>query len=263
MRGGKMFFLFLLYVCMFQGKLFTQYYPQWETGLTYDMVLSNITVQAMPFEIRNVPVHEGDDMIQTFQGPINRTYYEVKGWMPKIGFRIQRSYKNISFAFSVFLSHMNKREDMDERNYTNDPGGKNRGIGAMLTYCKLRTGGIILAAKKKKDEQILDATAEFAIETPLSRMISLGSSVSYFVIKASNGWDRFEKFEVQKTYNLAHVFPTSIYLKARLYDFLYTYAGSTFFGRILSPLGREASIRQTHEFIVGISVITPADGPWR
>jgi hypothetical protein len=64
----------------------------------------------------------------------------------------------------------------------------------------------------------LTLTPEISLERKLSTSLGVGMSLSYYNVRAVNGWDRYDSFETRKSFVLAHVFPGTVYLSVKEYS---------------------------------------------
>lgn len=190
-------------------------------GYGFDLVYTYLgsTVENMPLEIRDVPVHEDDS---GYEGPINKSEYTL----------------NHSFAISIMYSRVygtgesdplrfnwglgfdwliGMGDNFEERNYMNSPGTDDRGYGAALTYVKVGQGGIVPPLGSIFSDIFLNWSPRVKLEVaPFGGALKnlwFGSSVSYYRIYAQNGWDRYDSLEVRDSYDLAHVIPVRVYAK--------------------------------------------------
>lgn len=208
-----------------------------------------INVKSMPLEIRDVPIHPDDTYVSLSNaGPITQEEYSKSStWM--LGFSIKKDIKNkflLGFKINWIIYPNRWLYDNALRNYTNAVGTEQRGTGAALTFVGIEERGII---------PVLNLTPEILLETPLGfgNQILLGTSLSYFKLKAINGWDRFNKLEVNKRFTLSHLVPIAFYLS---YKDIIT-VGAKYIKSTKTNIGKQANIK-SNNFAVFITI----EGSW-
>lgn len=187
-----------------------------EYRLTYAKL--NYSVKNLDIEIRDVPIHPEDDNVpRENQGPIERISYATHDWFSfDLAFK-----KNISkkFRFGIGLDWILYPYYADKalRNYTNAVGTEQRGYGAALTFVGLTTRGIMPHVNNLSELNLLwNISPEIMLEVPLEKHdFTLGFSISYHLLEAVNGWDRYDSLEDHKYYDLAHIYPLTFYVNIR------------------------------------------------
>ncbi|MCD4761396.1 hypothetical protein K8R32_00365, partial [bacterium] len=104
---------------------------------------------------------------------------------------------------------------VEVRNYTNHPGTSTRGYGAALTFAGTAVRGLI-PAFSDDDLNFLSIIfnftpkvfAEYSLDK--ERQFRIGASLSYHQFNAINGWDRYNKYKIDKTKTLAHIYPVTL-----------------------------------------------------
>lgn len=197
-------------------------YGYWDTALvklTYARLDYRVTHMAL--DIRDIPIHPQDDTIpREHAGVIKKTEYSSATWF-SLDFMLMKQLDKIDLGlgFSWILYPFYVFYDNELRNYTNAVGTEKRGDDEALTFVGIGTRGVIPHGDKLGAFNLLwNVTPQFTLEIPIkSRNAALGLSVSYHRLEAVNGWDRYNKLQVQHRYNMADIYPVSIYTK--LYNF--------------------------------------------
>jgi hypothetical protein len=182
------------------------------------------TVNNMPLEIRDVPVHSDDSWSDAGQGPIDQLKYNCNHSVV-FSFMYANEFgaiggKQDRFNFGIGLDWMafpwlGVGADKAERNYMGNPGSTYRGYGTALTYVGLTQDGIIPQSSSPFLNIFLNWTPRVKLEVaPFSGSLEnlwLGTSVSYYTFDAQTGWDRYDTLEERKSYTLAYEFPIRVY----------------------------------------------------
>ena len=179
-------------------------------------------VNNMPFEARNVQVHDDDSWARRGQGPIERTEYGCGHGLqftlmyakefgygrdnkPNFNFGVGADWLLIPYLFA----------DRQERNYMGNPGSEDRGYGTALTYLELTQLGVVPSTGMEWVDFFSNwaprAKLEFAPFGGKLKNVWLGASAGYCRLTARTGWDRWDSLEVDQNHVLAHQFPVRVY----------------------------------------------------
>lgn len=203
-----------------------------------------ISVKNLSLEMRNVPVHADDSFAAKNAGPITDAGYDVNGTF-EIGGNFSRRYNRLRVGAGV--KWMIALADDAKRNYTNAVGTSERGYGAALTYVTLAKKGILLNSSDSLVYYILNLTPEVFVEAVILEKpsLALGCSLSYFNLQAVNGWDRYDKNEINEYYSLGHYVPVSVYLKIFATDLMDVAIGANYPVKLSETAdGKEADIQR-------------------
>jgi len=213
---------------------------QWKFGPFVEVVYQPTTINHMPYTVRYVPIHKEDDYVDPANaGPIAKELYKTN-WLILLGVETKTSIFS-DYYISARLSFSFNKSDEAERNYTNAVGTGLRGYDAALTYCWFHIGSLVTALSKSYCSA--DVAPEFLIERNLVKNLSIGTSIMYLVVSASNGWDRWDNYEENKTYLLAHCLPVTLFLKYEIDQFNIS-AGVSIANYFLTDLGKKADYQQ-------------------
>lgn len=181
---------------------------------------SGLKIGNLPLDIRYVPIHPDDGYAsESSNGPILKNAFSICPIASsQIGKPIYMAKSGLKVCARWLLyPHFEFYKEL--RNYTDAPGTERRGDSAALTFVGLRVGGIIPPFINTAGVGILDllfnVTPEISWEPPSLAKQNLALTLSYFQIQAVNGWDRYDKLEVNKRYVLAHCLPISIKYKPK------------------------------------------------
>jgi len=176
-------------------------------------------INDMPLSVRNVPVHPDDSGYQSNQGPIERRQFDADHsvsiglsylleWEGRLRYRV-------GFGLNWFLYPHELVYDNAERNYSSAVGTSQRGEGAALTFVGLEQRGVVPPFDAIGD-YFLNWTPEVRFEVAPRegrfRNFFVGASLSYFNVRAVNGWDRFDRLELRDSKVLSHHIPLRMYL---------------------------------------------------
>ena len=182
---------------------------------------TSFVVGNMPLEIRDVPNHPDDTYVsETTQGPVERTEYHTDdSWILSYTRRAVGEHAAWGFRLNWRLSPV--FADTERRNYTNEVGTDERGVGAALTFVGITAWGPIpdFYHGYKVAALPLNIIPEVLAELrPVKQLpLHLGTSIGYYRFQAVNGWDRWNMLESRKHYTLAECFPASGYLTLALH----------------------------------------------
>jgi len=232
----------LVLLLMMFPALLTFGQNRWEYTVFGEVTWQAITVDHMPYDIRNVPIHKDDGYVsQSNAGPISRETYS-DNWFCTLGIEM-RDNISANYRFNIKLSLFSfGNDDMAERNYTNAVGTDERGEGAALTYCELHEGGLI-AALGYSSTMPFDIVPEISLERKIAGNLLLGVSVSYFTVTGANGWDRWDAYEENQSYLFAHCFPIIPYLRLDGESVTLS-AGPSFSNIVLTDAGKAAGLKE-------------------
>lgn len=213
----------------------------------------DIEVKDMPLKVRDVPIHKDDSYaLESNAGPVEKTQYDTIGtfllgwsWYKE---RQQLRF-NVSFDWIIYPTYW--LYDNELRNYTNAPGTETRGYGAALTFVGIQKRGIIPDIESEFVYMILNIVPEIGVDLMLSEKgdSGFGFNLSYFRIQAVNGWDRYNSLEINKTYDLGHFMPVSVYGRYKWIEvgLVYPVALSK------TSLGKEAEIQTKLTVLISLA----------
>lgn len=181
-------------------------------------------VNNLPEDFRFVPIHPDDDYASlSDNGIINQKEFDRDHWVSlEYGYGWEKDRWDLGIGFLWIYSAIGKFDDVKLRNYTNHPGTSTRGYGAALTFAGTEVRGLIPAFNG--DYNLLSAIFNFTpkvfAEYSLDKndKFRIGASLSYHQFNAINGWDRHNRYEIDKTKTLAHIYPLT--LEITLYNCL-------------------------------------------
>jgi len=182
----------------------SDFYFYGNLGLGLEAGTPTAQVQTVPLEIRDVPAHPDDSSLSI--APIKDSevthFPYTLNLEAKVGVGFEGDNFDIRIGPKAGLVLTGNFSWPIERNYTNDPGSDTRGTGAALTYYNLQKEGLAF---------IPGASARVSI--PLgNQLIGFAEYSVDFLhqLFMENGWDRYDKFEVRKTYKLADLIDHTI-----------------------------------------------------
>ena len=159
-----------------------------------------LSLQNIPVDIRNVPIHSADTYVPaTNAGPIEVSSLDAQkfAWVPlTLGLNGGVATNKIEFEVGLFFSMRKTSQDFIERNYTNSVGTNYSGIGAALTYITLDNFDLNYGY-----------TATFRYKAlPLGPEENLFLSLKYMKgweeYSITTGWDRYTEKEPDKSYKI-------------------------------------------------------------
>ncbi len=218
-------------------------FPQWKTSIFAEADYQFSAVSDMPLSIRNMPIY-GSDLSYvpaSNAGPILQESYE-NNWLYLLGIEVRGEISSDFYFVGKFSLLTLSQDGMAERNYTNDVGGSDRGYGAALTYCELHKGGLI--ALCGSDEVLGDIVPEIALEKALTDGLSIGVSMTYYVIIATSGWDRWDAYEQDQNMLLAHCLPVTAFIRIGSSEGIVLTAGISFSNFVATSAGKQAGLQQ-------------------
>ncbi|MFZ4631930.1 MAG: hypothetical protein ACOYL8_01825 [Patescibacteria group bacterium] len=179
----------------------------------FDYSLSSFQVRNMPSYFRNIPAHKADGGRPT--GLIIKSQYESMGiflyhYGAKLYFDKSTLRVGIVFGYSG---------ETEGRNYTNAPGTNERGYGAALTFSGISIQGPLALLCVKPLTPLLFITPKASFEHPINDKHDypkLAIDVSYQLLTAINGWDRYDNLQCNEFKILAHIIPIGISYRAGL-----------------------------------------------
>jgi hypothetical protein len=215
----------------------------WSNTFTATFDTTKVTVDNMPLEIRNVPIHQNDAL--GTPGPVTQVRYTQS-----CSFMLDacRTWESERYWFGVGVGWIlfPFAPDMEERNYTTAVGTDQRGNGAALTFVRITRRGIFAGSSDGFLDLFTNLTPSATAGIHLTHDWAIGANVNYQRLIACNGWDRYDKYEVNKRYSLLTLMPISIYLRRSGFSIGYTTAIST-----ESRLGKEAAAKFQGGFFIG------------
>lgn len=221
----------------------------------------DIRVDDLALEIRDVPIHDDDGYAsKSNSGPIEQTNFKTAGtaaltWLMRknIG---ETTRAGLKVNWIVYPEH--NTYDNALRNYTNHPGTEKRGYGAALTFAGIEKRGIIPSHNGGWLNVFTNISPELFLEKLFSekKEWSVGASIGYFKFQAVNGWDRYDRLEINKTYALAHVVPVAAFIKRKIGGSGYSEIGVKFPIAKMTDIGKESGAK------VSPSGYIAAGAPW-
>jgi hypothetical protein len=182
-------------------------------GIRYTML--DYHVEKMPLDFRSVPIHPDDGYADEEDwGPIDEKSYDRDHWVSLDYGYLWEINNHWSMGLGVvwIVDFWDQFGDDSRRNYTNHPGTGTRGYGAALTFVATGIRGL-LAVEGDGDSwgTFLNFTPQIVAEYAFDkeRKTRVGFNVSYHRYVAINGWDRYDKFEIDEIETLAHIYPVT------------------------------------------------------
>jgi hypothetical protein len=188
--------------------------PKLYYGISLDPILSGvynfggefdkIKMDGIPLAIRNVPIHKDDWTPESYKGPIaqdelsNRKVSATGAGKAFVGYgtddlRVESGIIGMIYGTS---------QELCERDYTIDPSTGMRRQGAAYTFMeqndiKLSYGFFIQGELKLHDESLKKLKDKIYLHAEYRRL-----SENYGIV---TGWDRYNKLEVYKRYDIATI----------------------------------------------------------
>lgn len=212
----------------------------------------DIEVKDMSLKVRGVPIHSDDSYaLESNVGPLEKTRYATIGTFifGRPWYKDHQQLRfNVGIDWIIYPTYW--FYDNELRNYTNAPGTETRGYGAALTFVGIQKRGIIPVIENTFVDMILNIVPKIGVELMLSEKgnSGFGFSLSYFLLQAVNGWDRNNSLEINKTYDLGHFMPVSVYGRYKRIEvgLVYPVALSK------TNLGKEADIQTKLTLIISL-----------
>ena len=174
-----------------------------------------VHVKNIPEYIRNVPVHPDDDYAKDNRGPIHDgiSVYPMVEIPLKAGVSVETKsgvsvdvYGKLSMPLGFIVNR-------NERNYTDDVGSDNRGEGAALTYYDVAYGPLFIPGI---GADVYIPLGEVSKEKNIGAIV--GAGYRKYDVNVNTGWDRFDKCEHRRQYNIGSIEETSFYAGVRFID---------------------------------------------
>lgn len=187
----------------------------WGANISYEQNYLK-SVSDIPFEMRNVPIHEQDSEFSQNAGPIpdgELNLYDRLDLGLRLGFDGTVAEKTqigagVGLSFNLDTdfwdyrfteNRLTGRTDIQERNYTNRVGSERRGEDSALTYYRVYQNYGLDWNTFLRPIVYLEVKRNFSDKL----QASIGSKFFYQKLILENGWDRNDELNSWNEYNLA------------------------------------------------------------
>lgn len=181
-----------------------------------------IVLENIPYEIRNVPKHHDDYVPNSNMGPIDiDVMKQSRLWLTPITLLMSVGLAKDACELESggFVSVNITAQKNTERNYTSAPGTNTRGYGAALTYIKLNdvsyTYGYFATFRAKVGHVKKDSK----MFRDKNVYLFAGYNKSWETLSIKTGWDRYDKLERYKKFNVGYFTNNQIEIGNELRDY--------------------------------------------
>ena len=159
-----------------------------------------LSLQNIPVDIRNVPIHSADTYVPaTNAGPIEVSSLTAQkfAWIPiTLGLNGGLATSKFEFEAGLFFSMRMTSQDFVERNYTNSVGTNYNGMGAALTYITLDNFNLMYGYNASIRYKIVPVGPEENV------FLSLKYMKGWQEYSLTTGWDRYGEKQPDKSYKI-------------------------------------------------------------